>query len=73
MIFDRQLSRYVPILQFFWAVPPYSLIGMCRIPADAMYSGADIVALAIELYISVARAKTLDGVTRRASGLVANE
>lgn len=49
------------------------LIRMRRIPADAVHACADIVALAIELYISVARAEALNSMAGRASALIADE
>ena len=49
------------------------LIGMGRIPADAVHACTDVVALAIEFYIAVASAKALDDMAWHASSLIANE
>lgn len=49
------------------------LIGMGRIPADAVHGCANVVAPAIELNVAIARPEALDGMAGRASDLITDE
>lgn len=49
------------------------LIGMRLVPANAMHTCANVIALSIEFHVTVARTETLNGMAWRASGLVADK